>query len=212
MSEGARIDRKSHWEQIFSNKEVEHLSWYQPRLEMSLALLPLTGVATEGAIIDVGGGASTLVDDLLDAGFSDLTVLDIAVPALERVRQRLGERAGDVHWVEADVREVDLPPARFDVWHDRAVFHFLTNREGRERYTATMRSALKPEGHAIVATFGPDAPPRCSGLDVVRYSPEHLLAELGPGFRMIHGARELHLTPSGREQEFTYTCFQKIEE
>ncbi len=210
MSEEAQADRKSHWERIFLAKKSGEVSWYQPRLEMSLALLQLTGVATDGAIIDVGGGISTLVDDLLDAGFTDITVLDIAASALDGVRERLGERAENVSWIEADVREVELSGARFDVWHDRAVFHFLTHKESRERYAAMMKSALKPGGHAIVATFGPDAPPRCSGLDVVRYSPENLLAELGPGLRMIHGARELHLTPSGNEQEFTYTCLQRV--
>lgn len=211
MSEGDRVGRKSHWEQVFGAKMSHEMSWYQPRLEMSLALLPLTGVTTEGAIIDIGGGTSTLVDDLQDAGFTDLTVLDIAAPALKGVKERLGDRAENIHWIEADVRKVALPHERFDLWHDRAVFHFLASRKSRERYASTMRSSLKDGGHAIVATFGPDAPPQCSGLDVVRYSPEHLLAELGPGLRLIHGARELHLTPSGKEQEFTYACFQKIE-
>ncbi len=210
MSDQSSVNRKAHWEGIFGTKKSQDMSWHQPRLEMSLALFQLTGVATDGAIIDVGGGISTLVDDLLDAGFTDVTVLDIAAPALHGVRERLGERAENVSWIEADVREVELPGARFDVWHDRAVFHFLTCKESRERYAATMKSALKSGGHAIVATFGPDAPPRCSGLDVVRYSPENLLAELGPGLRMVHGARELHLTPSGNEQEFTYTCLQKV--
>jgi SAM-dependent methyltransferase len=203
-------NQKAHWERIFRVKEGEELSWYQPRLEMSLALLPLTGVSTAGALIDIGGGTSTLVDDLLDAGYADVSVLDIAAPALKRVRARLGERAATVHWIEADVRKVALPSARFDVWHDRAVFHFLTGKESRKRYASNMRSALKYGGHAIIATFGPDAPAQCSGLDVVRYSPEPLLAELGPGLRMIHCARELHRTPGGKEQEFTYVCLQKM--
>ena len=211
MSVELSTAQKVHWEKIFGAQDSQELSWYQPRLEMSLALLPLTGVGTDAAVIDIGGGTSTLVDDLLGAGFEDVSVLDIAAPALKRVKERLGERAAAVHWIEADVRKVALPPSRFDIWHDRAVFHFLTSKESRDRYTATMKSSLKPGGHAIIATFGPDAPPQCSGLDVVRYSPEHLLAEFGPGLRMIHGARELHETPGGREQEFTYACFQKIE-
>jgi SAM-dependent methyltransferase len=169
-------------------------------------------VTSASAIIDIGGGTSTLVDDLLNAGFDDVSVLDIATPALKRVRERLGASAAKVHWIEADVRNVALPAERFDIWHDRAVFHFLTSKESRQRYTATMKSALRLGGHAIIATFGPDAPAQCSGLDVVRYSPEHLLAELGPGLRMIHGARELHVTPGGKEQEFTYACLQKIDD
>jgi SAM-dependent methyltransferase len=211
MSDQPAEARKAHWEQIFGTKKSHEMSWHQPRLEMSLALMKLTGVDTDGPIIDVGGGTSTLVDDLLAAGFRDLTVLDIAAPALKRVKERLGEQGGEVHWIEADVGRVALPPERFDVWHDRAVFHFLANKESRERYAATMKSALRPGGHAIIATFGPNAPPQCSGLDVVRYSPEQLLAELSPGLRMIHDSRELHVTPSGKEQEFTYTCFQMIE-
>ncbi len=212
MSESKRIDPKSHWEKEFLQKASQEESWYQPRLEMSLALLPVTGVEKEAGIIDVGGGTSTFVDDLVDAGYSDVTVLDIAAPALKRVKERLGDRAADVHWIEADVRRVPLPPARFSLWHDRAVFHFLTEQESRERYKATMKSALRLGGHAIFATFDLDGPPQCSGLDVVRYSPESLLAELGPGLRLIHGARETHETPSGNPQEFTYACFQKIDE
>jgi SAM-dependent methyltransferase len=211
MSDQPPADRKAHWERIFNAKRSQEMSWHQPRLEMSLALMKLTGVDANGAIIDIGGGTSTLVDDLLEAGFADLTVLDIAAPALERVRARLAARAEAVNWIEGDIREVELPSARFDVWHDRAVFHFLAGKESRERYVATMKSALRPGGHAIIATFGPDAPPQCSGLDVVHYSPEQLMAELSPGLHMIHSARELHKTPSGNEQEFTYACFRAIE-
>jgi SAM-dependent methyltransferase len=212
MVEEGNARRKAHWERVFHDMESNEVSWYQPRLETSLALFSLTGVTNDAAIIDVGGGASTLVDDLLTVGFADVTVLDMAAAALRNARKRLGERSGEVAWVEADITQVALPRVRFDLWHDRAVFHFLVDPEDRRRYRATMNSALRSGGYAIVATFGPDGPTQCSGLDVVRYSPEDLLLELGPGLRLIESAKEVHRSPSGGEQEFTYACFQKIEE
>jgi SAM-dependent methyltransferase len=157
-------------------------------------------------VIDVGGGASTLVDDLLDAGYRDLTVLDLSAAALRAARGRLGERADLVDWIEGDVTEVELPEARFDVWHDRAVFHFLTEEDQRARYVEAARRSVRPGGHVIVAAFGPGGPARCSGLPVVRYSPDRLHDEFGSPFALVEHASETHRTPWGSAQEFIY-CY-----
>ncbi len=161
------------------------------------------------AIIDVGGGASTLVDRLLAAGYRRLTVLDLSPSALQSARHRLGPRAGDVAWKEADVLAADLSAGHFDLWHDRAVFHFLTTAADRARYVDQVRTALKPGGHVIVATFADDGPTRCSGLPVVRYTTAALAEEFAEGFRLITSAREEHVTPSGVVQAFTYALCRK---
>jgi SAM-dependent methyltransferase len=184
------------------------MSWYQANPEYSLALLDAAGATRDSRIVDVGGGASRLVDCLLDQGFADLTVLDIAQGALVRARQRLGDRAGAVQWIEADVTAFE-PSERWDIWHDRAVFHFLVQAEDREAYRRTLNNSLVPGGHAIIATFGPEGPTRCSGLDVVRYSASGLLTELGPGWELVGEREELHLTPGGAIQEFMYGMFRR---
>lgn len=202
-------ERKSHWENIYSVKAPTEVSWYQPHPATSLELINRTGIAKAAQIIDVGGGASTLVDDLLSQGFGHITVLDIASAALEKSQARLGTRATSVTWVEADITQASLPPSHYDLWHDRAVFHFLTDAKDRRSYIKALERSLKPSGHLIVATFAPDGPKKCSRLDIVRYSPDELRGEFGDDFRLIESTDEAHQTPFGTEQRFIYCHFQK---
>lgn len=205
------MDSKSHWERIYSTKPPDRLGWYEPSLQTSMDLIRCTGVARSARIIDVGGGASTLVDDLLAAGFEALTVLDIAAAALAQARARLGERADRVRWLEGEVTEVALPAEHYAVWHDRAVFHFLTDAEARARYVDQLWRTLTMGGHIVIATFAPEAPPTCSGLEVVRYSPEALHRELGTSLILHEHRQALHVTPGGVEQRYLYCRFQKVD-
>ena len=201
------MSNAAHWENVYRSKPTEQVSWFQIQADMSLAIIRQTGLAPDDArIIDVGAGASVLVDNLLDAGYRHLTVLDIAEPALSVCKTRLGERAGLVDWRVGDVTAVDLPEAGFDIWHDRAVFHFLTREEDRRRYVTQVWRAVRPGGFVIVATFGANGPLQCSNLDVCRYAPEALHGEFGAGYELISHQTELHATPAGKEQEFVY-CF-----
>ena len=204
------MDIKSHWENVYQSKSFNEFSWYREHLENSLKLILGTGVGNEAAIIDVGGGSSTLVDDLLDHGFVDVSVLDISSSALARSRERLGRRAETVNWIVADITDVVLPNDRFDVWHDRAVFHFLTDAEDRQKYVDLVMRSLKPGGHIIVASFGPNGPRKCSGLDVVRYSPESMHGEFGSQFELINSFSETHNTPFGTTQELVYCYCRKV--
>ena len=197
---------KAHWEEVYSTKPATEVSWFQEHSDVSLGLIQRTGVGKGGTIIDVGGGASKLVDDLLAQGYSDVTVLDISASALSVARQRLGARASKVVWLEADITTVALPYHRFDVWHDRAVFHFLTEADERERYVQAVRHSVKPGGHVIVAAFGPDGPLHCSGLPVMRYSPDQLHDEFGAPFELVDHTNEAHRTPFGTVQQFIY-CY-----
>lgn len=195
---------KSHWEQVYASKSPTEVSWFQPRAERSLRLIQEAGMAAPVRIIDVGGGASTLVDDLLDAGYGEVTVLDLSAHALAAAQSRLGVRAREVRWIEANVLEAALPRHGFDVWHDRAVFHFLTDPADRHAYVRQVLHAVRPGGLVIVATFAPDGPERCSGLPVVRYDPEGLHAEFGAPFSLLRHEREAHHTPTGKVQQFIY--------
>lgn len=161
-------------------------------------------------VIDVGGGASTLADGLLDAGYRQISVLDLAPASLLRAQERLRERVAQINWIVADVLDAPLPPASYAVWHDRAVFHFLTEAQDRTRYVAQVKRAVRPGGHVIVASFGPEGPERCSGLEVVRYSPDDLHAEFGSAFRLLRSEREDHRTPAGSIQAFVY-CLCRVE-
>lgn len=199
-------DRKSHWDNVYTRKAPDEVTWFQPSLAISLELIDGLGLPPSASIIDVGGGASTLVDDLLERGFSDLTVLDLSSKALDASRARLGKDADAVTWIEADVTTIELPEARYDLWHDRAVFHFLTDEAARQKYVALAERAIKPGGHIIVATFGLEGPEKCSGLDVVRYDPDGLHAEFGAPFTKLGEREEAHKTPWGGEQEFIY-CY-----
>ncbi len=197
---------KDHWDNIYTAKPPTQVSWYQAHARLSLEFIQRAGLAPGDPIIDVGGGASTLVDDLLAAGFQAVTVLDLSAAALAAARQRLGEAGAPVTWLAADVTDADLPAHTYALWHDRSVFHFLTQPADRQRYEAQVRRAVRPGGHVIVATFAPDGPERCSGLAVARYSPESLHGEFGAEFQLVESAREAHLTPLGGEQKFIY-CY-----
>jgi len=203
------MDPKSHWEAIYGKKRPEEVSWYQPEATLSLELIRAVA-SLESAIVDVGGGASTLVDGLLRAGYRQLTILDLSVSALSAAQRRLGASASLVSWREGDVLTTDLGVAPIDVWHDRAVFHFLTDVTDRERYIAQVRRAVRVGGHVLVATFAEDGPSRCSGLEVARYSPQGLHGAFGSDFRLIASRREEHLTPRGARQAFTY-CLCRFE-
>lgn len=198
----------SHWEGVYSGRGVQSVSWYQARPETSLRLIADLGIGPADAVIDVGGGASSLVDHLVEREFGNVTVVDIAGTALDAARARLGAKAAQVKWLAGDILGLK-PRGPFDLWHDRAVFHFLTGAAERARYVATLAAAVPAGGHAIMATFAEDGPERCSNLPVRRYSPEQLAAELGPDFRMIASLRETHLTPSGGSQNFIYCCFRR---
>jgi ubiquinone/menaquinone biosynthesis C-methylase UbiE len=202
------VSRKAHWEGVYRQKAPETVSWYQPRAAVSMRLIERAGVGAGDRIIDVGGGASVLVENLLEAGHPELTVLDLSRAALARTRSRLGGRAAAVTWLEADVTAADLPAAGYDLWHDRAVFHFLVEPGDREAYLRTLRQALRPGGHAIIATFAEDGPERCSGLPVRRYSAQQLHRQLGEGFELLAHEREDHVTPGGAVQRFQYGLFR----
>ena len=203
------MSTQEHWEFIYGRKAPDQVSWYRPHLERSLAFIEGAGLSPGAAVIDVGGGTSTLVDDLLDRGYSDVTVLDISSAAIANAKARLGRRAASVTWIVDDITSGALPTNHYDFWHDRAVFHFLVDGAARRRYVAAVRSAVKPNGHVLVATFGPEGPERCSGLDVVRYSAEALHAEFGAAFKKVASCSEMHTTPWGSEQEFMY-CYCRV--
>ena len=173
------MDAKTHWEKVFTTKEPEAVSWYRPHLETSLALVELAAHSHSASIIDIGGGESTLVDDLLARGYENITVLDVSQTALEVTKKRLGLLAEQVNWIVADITEVQLEPFAYDVWHDRAVFHFLTSNEQRAGYVRNVAKAVNPGGHVIISTFGPEGPTKCSGLEVMRYDTESLHNEFG---------------------------------
>jgi SAM-dependent methyltransferase len=204
------VDSKAHWEHVYQSKRPDQVSWFEPQATLSLALIQQAAPDRESTIVDVGGGASTLVDGLLAAGYRQITVLDLSASALDHARQRLGERANAVSWREADILTAELPGNAFDVWHDRAVFHFLTDAVDRARYVSQVRLALRPGGHALVATFAEDGPSRCSGLEVARYSATALHSEFGADFRLVVSQRQMHSTPWGATQAFTY-CLCRYE-
>lgn len=204
------MDASEHWESVYRRKAAHAVSWYAPHLRESLRYLERTGVGRDAAIVDVGGGESTLVDDLLDAGYRDLGVLDLSATAIAVCRARLGARAGAVRWIAGDVLQHDFAAQSVDVWHDRAVFHFLTAHAQRQAYVGQVLRALRPGGFAIVATFGQHGPEQCSGLPVMRYAPEELHAVFGSGFVLVDHSQEQHTTPWGSTQAFCY-CFCRRE-
>ncbi len=201
---------KHHWDEVYRRKGAEGVSWFQPRLQTSLDVIDRIGLPPTASIIDIGSGASTLVDDLLARGFRDVTLLDLSRQALDITQQRLGDRAASVTLIAADILAAGLPEARYDLWHDRAVFHFLTDADARRRYVAAAERSLKPGGHIIVATFGIDGPAQCSGLDVTRYDPTSLHHEFGGGFQPIEHVEESHKTPWGTTQEFVYCYCRRL--
>ena len=198
---------EDHWDRLYRVKSAAELSWYESHPLRSLQSIQETGVPADAPILDVGGGASVLVDDLLVLGYMDVTVLDLAPAALAQSRDRLGAAAENVTWIAGDVTTF-RPPRRYAVWHDRAVLHFLLDVRQQEQYVAVLRSALASRGHVILATFGPAGPTRCSGLPVQRYSVEMLSTLLGPGFELRGSMLEDHHTPSGVSQQFLHTRWQ----
>jgi SAM-dependent methyltransferase len=203
---------QKHWEHVYADKDAQDVSWYQPHLEQSFELLDVAGVGSDARVVDIGGGASTLVDDLLARGFRHVTVVDLSPTALDIAKRRLGSRADQVTWIEGDVTELDLGRDAFDVWHDRAVFHFLAEPERRKRYISSACRSLRVGGHIILATFAPEGPDACSGLPVTGYSAEDLQAMLGPGHELVAHAREEHQTPRGATQSFVYCLCRKTRE
>lgn len=198
------MDPHFHWENVYAGKAPTQMSWHSPHLETSLAFIKRVAPDPRMRILDVGGGASTLPDDLLADGYQNLSVLDISERALDTTKARLGARARRVHWIVADVTAVQLPPRSFDVWHDRAVFHFLTKPEERRRYVDRVARSVRIGGHVIIGTFGPSGPSQCSGLSVVRYDGHSLHGEFGLRFRLLDSLQELHRTPGGATQQFQY--------
>lgn len=202
-------DAEAHWRQVYAQGESGRRSWNRPHLERSLQLITRVAGVREAAILDVGGGDATLVDDLLARGYRRLTVLDVAPAALAAAQRRLGEAAARVRWIAADITTAPLAAAAFDVWHDRALFHFLTAAEQRQAYVRQALRALKPGGYLILSTFAPEGPPRCSGREVRRYDAAELQGELGPQWVLEESSRERHRTPAGVEQPFTYGLFRR---
>ena len=199
--------RQAHWEGVYSKKGEHEVSWFQEHPEPSLDLIADVGATPASAVIDIGGGASRLADHLLGRGFQDVTVLDLSEAALEAAKARLGTRAGQVHWIVADVTAWD-PPRAYDIWHDRAAFHFLTEDGDRAAYIERLERGLKLGGHAIVATFALDGPERCSGLPVVRYDAASLGQTLGRAFQLVDTRRHAHATPWDSNQSFQFSVFR----
>ena len=199
---------RSHWETVYGRRPYTTLSWYQAQACRSLALLEAFA-SPRDALVDVGGGASVLVDDLLARGFEDLTVLDVSAAALDVSRQRLGESASRVRWIEADITTW-RPERRYDAWHDRAVFHFMTTHERQEAYLAALRAGTAAGALVIVATFAPDGPQACSGLPVQRYDAEGLARRFGPDFALLERADEVHETPGGAAQKFCFAVLRRV--
>jgi len=203
------VSRQAHWSRVYATKSPDSVSWYRAHLEVALDLLARAGLGPQSRVIDVGGGASTLVDDLLDRGVENVTVLDVAPEALAVSRARLGARATSVEWIAADVLEVPLPAGGFDLWHDRAVLHFLSDPADTERYVRQATLAVRPGGHAVISGFAPDGPERCSGLPVSRRSPDDIARLMGAGWSLVEQRTELHLTPGGNPQAFAYALLRR---
>ncbi len=198
-----------HWDEVYGSKSPDQLSWFQLQPEPSLQLVQQLASSPQARIIDVGGGTSLLVDALLSRGYDHLTVLDLSERALATVQQRLEAQAAEVTWLAGDIRSIDLPHQAYDIWHDRAVFHFLVDSLDHQRYAEQVERSLRPTGHLILATFAEDGPERCSGLPVMRHSTESLQQVFGQQLQLQHQQRITHATPSGVEQKFLYTVWQR---
>ncbi len=206
MDDGSR---QAHWRQVYVSKGENEVSWFQENPAPSLDMIARTGAPPEAKIVDIGGGAARLVDALLEKGFRNLAVLDLSEAALATAKARLGERARQVRWIVADATAWRPEPASYDVWHDRAAFHFLVDAADRAAYVARLTEAMKAGGHAIIATFAPDGPEKCSGLPVARYDGESLAEAVGDGFDLIETRRHDHKTPWGSEQRFQFSLFRR---
>lgn len=208
LEQAQKQELRAHWDEVYSTREETEVSWYQEEPALSLELIRAASVGPGTRVIDVGGGASVLVDRLLDLGYRSPAVLDLSPAALERAKARLGEAAGRVHWIVGDLTR--LPEVgTFDIWHDRAVFHFLTSAADREAYRALVERSLPLGGHLILATFSPEGPDHCSGLPVCRYDAASLAHEVGPSFTLVRSMEERHTTPWGAAQPFVYGLFRR---
>jgi len=203
------MDARKHWQDVYRSKPADRVGWYKPRLKTSLEWIRDLGVDRNAPIIDVGGGASTLIDDLLNDGHESISVLDISASALEQSKTRLAGRANLVTWLVGNITSIELPENHFELWHDRALFHFLTGTDEQERYRDKLLMALRPGGHLIIGTFAPEAPPKCSGLPVQRYDLELLADTLGAKLDLVRHHKELHITPGGVEQMYLYCEFRR---
>ena len=204
------MESKEHWEKVYTSKTDNEVSWFQEHAQLSLKLICDANIPKSASIIDVGGGASTLVDDILANGYEHVTVLDLSRAALVTAKARIGAHASDIQWLEADILSVELPTNAYDVWHDRAVFHFLTTEDERHAYVQKVLQVVKPGGLVIVATFAEDGPTQCSGLPVMRYSANDLHSEFGEPFELLGHEKESHHTPGGNEQKFVYCFCRKV--
>ena len=203
------MNPQSHWDHIYRTRSATDVSWYRAHLEKSLELIESAAPHRDAHIIDVGGGESTLVDDLLRRGYRNVSVLDVSPAAIEATRSRLGEQADLVSWIVGDITVIALPERHYDVWHDRAVFHFLTSEADQRAYVERVMHSVRKGGHVIVATFGPLGPDTCSGLEVLRYDAQTLHDEFGKRFALIDHVTELHQTPAGAMQQFVY-CYCNV--
>jgi SAM-dependent methyltransferase len=204
------VNRREHWDRVYAAKKVVDLTWFQHEPTTSLSLVHGTGLKRQARVLDVGGGTSGFSSFLLQEGYRHVSVLDVSGRALAIAKAQLGPQAKEVEWFEADLLDFE-PPHRWDLWHDRAVFHFLTSKEDRDAYCRVLSRGLEPGGHLIIAAFAPAGPSRCSGLDVVRYSPESLGSVLGPEYQLRGSVKEAHQTPTGGTQEFLYSWFRREE-
>ena len=204
------MNEREHWEKIYLTMPSDKLGWYAPHLETSLTWIRGLCLPKDVYLMDVGGGTSALVNDLISEGYRLITVLDISKNALSSARERLGDKALSVTWLEGNITTVDLPANHYDLWHDRAVFHFLTGPEQQQQYRGNLLRALRPGGHLIIGTFAPEAPPKCSGLPVEQYSADKLERTLGAQFELKRRDKELHITPGGVEQMYLYCHFRKL--
>ena len=203
------FNRKKHWGDVYQEKSPSELSWYQKEPKLSLELIRCTNVASNDAIIDVGGGASVLVDYLSKESFTNLTVLDISENAIAMAKKRLGDTAKSIEWIVSDITQFDTSQ-KFSLWHDRALFHFLTEPSDREIYVNALIKTIKTEGHLIIATFAIGGPEKCSGLEIVQYDSEKMIAELGDNFSLVEERKEIHITPANKEQEFIFFHFLRV--
>lgn len=203
------MSRVTHWDSVYATKQAERVSWFQPHLSLSLELLERAGLSRNTRIIDVGAGASTLVDDLLDRDVQGVMALDISAAALQVTRDRLRDRADRVHWIVSDVTQLTLPPSSIDIWHDRATLHFLTHPKDACEYVQVASRIVAPGGHAIIGGFASDGPEHCSSLPVIRRDPEQIAELFAKEFGLVEGRRETHTTPSGSLQRFAYALLRK---
>ena len=203
------MQTSDHWNEVYQNKSHDAVSWYAPHLGESLELIENFCPDKTAAIVDIGGGESTLVDDLLRKGYLDISVLDISQAAIEFTQARLGEKANNVSWHVGDITQYDFGKKQFDIWHDRAVFHFLTTNSARQAYIDLVKRSVKTGGYVLMATFGPQGPVKCSGLDVIRYDEEKLHDEFGRGFELVGSKVTDHHTPMNTDQQFLY-CWCKV--